>query len=124
MEKDVVDFLTEAINAVYKDIVVESYNFDLEEEVYDIELFHKDSKKTIRIGFRDNQKRRDFDVIPLHAMNAPLGLLEIFASFLGVYWNAKKKGQTMHESLSELVSDTLQEIAEKFKDEEEEKLVH
>lgn len=117
MEKEVRDFITEAVNAVYKNVVLENYNFDLKEEVYDIELYHKDSGKTIRIGFQDGAKRRNFDVIPLHAMNAPLGLIEIFTSMMRVYWDAKEKKQTMQESLSDLVSSVFEEL------EEEEKLV-
>lgn len=118
MEKEVRDFITEAVNAVYKNVVLENYSFDLKEEVYDIELYHKDSGKTIRIGFRDGGKKRNFDVIPLHAMNAPLGLIEIFTSMMSVYWNAKEKKQTMQESLSDMISSVLEEF-----EVEEEKLV-
>lgn len=118
MDAEIRDLLTQAIDAVYKDLKLESYSFDHEEETYDIEVFHTTTKKTIRIGFKDGGKRRDFDVIPLFVVNAPLGLIEIFVTFLKVYWHARDNHQTILESLSELVSDELVGI-----DTEEEKLV-
>jgi hypothetical protein len=115
---DIQLMLTDAVNGVYKDLVVESYNFNLEEESYDIELYHKTTNKKISIGFRDTKKRRDFDIIPLHAMNAPLSLIELFTAFLKVYWHAQEHQQTMQESLIELVDKELSEFQT-----EEEKLV-
>lgn len=120
MDSEVRDLLIQAIDAVYKDLKLEHYSFNEEEETYDIELFHKTSNKAIRIGFKDTGKRRDFDVIPLHAMNAPLALIEIFTTFLKVYWHAKDNEQTILESLSEMLKDEVTGLDL----EDEEKLVH
>jgi len=120
MDTEIRDLLIQAIDAVYKDLKLEHYSFNEEEETYDIELFHKTSRKVIRIGFKDSGQRRDFDVIPLHAVNAPLGLIEIFTTFLKVYWHAQDNHQTILESLSEMISDEVAGLDLK----DEEKLVH
>jgi hypothetical protein len=109
MNQEIQDLLEQAISAIYTDLKLESYNFDSEEEVYDIELTHLTANKKIRIGFKDGSKKRNFDVIPLHAMNAPLGLIEIFTTFLNVYWHAEEHNQTILESLSEMLSGEISE---------------
>lgn len=120
MEKDIKDFLTEAINATYKDLEIQNYKFDMTEELYDIGILHKPTKREIRIGFRDTDRRRDFDIIPLQIQNAPLGLIEIVTTFLQVYWYAKESEQTITEALLEMAS---AEVRNKYNDEDEEKLV-
>jgi hypothetical protein len=85
MDKDIKEFLTTAINSVYKDLEITSYTFDIDKERYGIELFHTTTERQIRIEFRDASKKRDFDVIPLQAQNAPLGLIEIITTFLKVF---------------------------------------
>jgi hypothetical protein len=107
--------LTQAIDNAYKDLQLNEMDFNTEEEYYEIQLTHTKSNRQISIALRDSQRQRDFDIIPLHAKNAPLGLIEIFTTFLHVFWHAKDNNNTMEESLIELINDD--------QDEEEEKLV-
>jgi hypothetical protein len=120
MRDETRELLVQAISALYRDLRLEKYSFDQESEIYDLELVHTKTDKVIRIGFRDKGKRRDFDVIPIQASNAPLGLIQIFTTFVHVYWHAEENNQSILESLSELVAD---EIAP-LDIEEEEKIVH
>jgi hypothetical protein len=113
------DFLTEAINASYKGLKITNYHFDLNEEKYDLDLLHTKTENNIRIGFRDSGKRRDFDIIPIQSQNAPLGLIQIFTTFITVLWHAEENDQTIEEALIELAGDELLELYEY----EEEKLV-
>lgn len=110
MKREITDFLTQAIDTAYRDLKLEHYSFDEATEAYDIQLTHTKSNKMIRIGFKDTAKKRDFDVIPIHSINAPLGLIEIFTTFLKVYWHAQENKQTIVESLATLVSDELEDL--------------
>jgi len=119
-EENIKDLLDQAISAIYTDLVVNDYNFDDAEETYDIELTHQKRDKKIRIGFRDIGKKRNFDMIPLYVVNAPLGLIEIFTTFVQVYWDSKENNRTIMESLSAMLTDEMSELDVKIK---EEKLV-
>jgi hypothetical protein len=119
-EENIKDLLDQAISAIYTDLVVNDYNFDDAEETYDIELTHQKRDKKIRIGFRDIGKKRNFDMIPLYVVNAPLGLIEIFTTFVQVYWDSKENKRTIMESLSAMLTDEMSELDVKIK---EEKLV-
>ena len=119
-EENIKDLLDQAISAIYTDLVVNDYNFDDAEETYDIELTHQKRDKKIRIGFRDIGKKRNFDMIPLYVVNAPLGLIEIFTTFVQVYWDSKENNRTIMESLSAMLTDEMSEVDVKIK---EEKLV-
>ena len=116
MDKDIKDFLTEAINTMYKDLAIQNYIFDTKEELYEIEILHTPTNRQIRIGFRDSDRRRDFEIIPLQTQNAPLGLIEIITTFLEVFWYAKENNQTITEALLEMAS---QEIVNIYLDDEE-----
>jgi hypothetical protein len=119
-EENIKDLLDQAISAIYTDLVVNDYNFDDAEETYDIQLTHQKRDKKIRIGFRDIGKKRNFDMIPLYVVNAPLGLIEIFTTFVQVYWDSKENNRTIMESLSAMLTDEMSELDVKIK---EEKLV-
>jgi hypothetical protein len=119
-EENIKDLLDQAISAIYIDLVVDDYNFDDAEETYDIELTHQKRDKKIRIGFRDVGKKRNFDMIPLYVVNAPLGLIEIFTTFVQVYWDSKENNRTIMESLAAMLTDEMSELDIKIK---EEKLV-
>ena len=108
--EDVKGLLEQAISALYVDLAIQDYSFDTEEEIYTIDLIHKPKNKKIHIGFRDSGKRRDFDVIPLNTVNAPLGLIEICLTFLRVYWDAQQKNQTILESLAEMLEEEVQDV--------------
>jgi hypothetical protein len=120
MDNEIKDFLTEAINTIYKDLDIQTYSFDTIEELYDIDILHKPTNRQIRIGFRDTDKKRDFDIIPLQTQNAPLGLIEIITTFLKVFWYAEESNQTITEALLELAA---QEVVNSYEEYEEEKLV-
>jgi hypothetical protein len=109
MDTEMRNLLTQAINASYKDLEITSCKFDSEEEYYKIDIHHKTTEKTIRISLRDTGKKRDFDVIPLQIQNAPLGLVQIFTTFLMVFWHAQDNCQTMKEALIELASDQFED---------------
>lgn len=119
-EENIKELLDQAISAVYTDLVVNDYNFDDAEETYDIELTHQKRDKKIRIGFRDIGKKRNFDMIPLYVVNAPLGLIEIFTTFVQVYWDSRANNRTIMESLAAMLTDEMSEPDVKIK---EEKLV-
>jgi hypothetical protein len=119
-EENIKDLLGQAISAIYTDLVVDEYNFDHTEETYDIEITHKKRNKKIRIGFRDVGKKRNFDMIPLYVVNAPLGLIEIFTTFVQVYWDSKENNRTIMESLAAMLTDEMSDLDIKIK---EEKLV-
>lgn len=119
-EENIKELLDQAISAVYTDLVVNDYNFDDAEETYDIELTHQKRDKKIRIGFRDIGKKRNFDMIPLYVVNAPLGLIEIFTTFVQVYWDSRANNRTIMESLAAMLTDEVSEFDVKIK---EEKLV-
>jgi hypothetical protein len=107
-EENIKELLEQAINAVYNNLTLDEYNFDEEAEVYDMELTNNiGNKKKIRVGFRDIGKKRNFDVIPLYVMNAPLGLVEIFTIFVQVYWDARENDRTIMESLAAMISDEI-----------------
>lgn len=120
MDTEIRQLLTQAINASYKDLEILSYKFDAKEEYYKLEIHHKTTEKAIRISFRDTGHKRDFDVIPLQTQNAPLGLIQIFTTFLMVFWHAQKHSQTLSEALIELASNK----SDHFDNNEEKKLVH
>jgi hypothetical protein len=119
-EENIKNLLDQAIQATYVDLELADYNFNEEEQAYDIELTHKKTNKTIRIGFRDKAKKRNFDLIPLYVVNAPLGLIEIFTTFVHVYWDSKQNNRTMMESLAAMVTDEMADLDIPIK---EEKLV-
>ncbi len=119
-EENIKNLLNQAIQATYVDLELADYNFNEEEQAYDIELTHKKTNKTIRIGFRDKAKKRNFDLIPLYVVNAPLGLIEIFTTFVHVYWDSKQNNRTMMESLAAMVTDEMADLDIPIK---EEKLV-
>lgn len=119
-EENIKELLDQAISAVYVDLVVDDYSFDDENETYDIEITHKKRDKKIRIGFRDVGKKRNFEMIPLFVVNAPLGLIEIFTTFVQVYWDAKDNDRTIMESLAAMLTDEMADLDVKIK---EEKLV-
>lgn len=119
-EENIKELLDQAISAIYVDLVVDDYSFDEDNETYDIELTHKQRDKKIRIGFRDSGKRRDFDVIPLNTFNAPLGLIEIFTTFVQIYWDSRENNRTVMESLAAMLTDEVADLDLKIK---EEKLV-
>jgi cytoskeletal protein RodZ len=119
-EENIKNLLDQAIQATYVDLELADYNFNEEEQTYDIELTHKKTNKTIRIGFRDKAKKRNFDLIPLYVVNAPLGLIEIFTTFVHVYWDSKQNNRTMMESLAAMVTDEMADLDIPIK---EEKLV-
>lgn len=123
MDKEIKDFLTTAVNSVYKDLEITNYKFDIDKERYDIDMLHTTTERQIRIGFRDASKRRDFDVIPLQVQNAPLGLIEIITTFLKVFWHANEKDQTITEALVELAQEEMLNKFDSDTDDEEEKLV-
>ena len=110
MDIEIRNLLTQAINASYKDLEIVSYKFDAKEEYYKLEIHHKTTEKVIRISFRDTGKKRDFDVIPLQIQNAPLALVQIFTTFLMVFWHAQENSQTLTEALLELASDQLNDL--------------
>jgi hypothetical protein len=110
MDAEIRNLLTQAINASYKDLEIVSYNFNDKEEYYKLEIHHKTTEKAIRISFRDTGKKRDFDVIPLQIQNAPLGLVQIFTTFLMVFWHAQEHSQTLTEALLELASHEFDEF--------------
>lgn len=110
MDAEIRNLLTQAINASYKDLEIVSYKFDSKEEYYKLEIHHKTTEKSIRISFRDTGQKRDFDVIPLQIQNAPLGLVQIFTTFLMVFWHAQEHSQTLTEALLELASDEFNEF--------------
>ncbi len=120
MRNEIIDFLTDAINSIYKDLKIQTYNFDTVEELYDIDILHTPTNRQIRIGFRDTDKKRDFDIIPLQTQNAPLGLIQIITTFLEVFWYAEESNKTITDALLEMAS---QEIVNKYQVDDEEKLV-
>lgn len=122
MRDDTKELLVQAISAVYRDLRLENYSFNKETEVYDLELLHTKTDKVIRIGFRDKGKKRDFDVIPIQASNAPLGLIQIFTTFVHVYWHAQENNQSILDSLGDLIEDEITSV--QMQEEEEEKIVH
>jgi hypothetical protein len=85
MNNEIKTLLEQAISTMYVNIIVEDYNFDTQDENYSIELTHTTGNRTIRIGCRDVGRKRNFDIIPINAINAPLGLIEIFTTFLAVF---------------------------------------
>jgi len=119
-EENIKELLDQAISALYVDLVVDEYSFDDENETYDIEISHKKRDKKIRIGFRDVGKKRNFEMIPLFVVNAPLGLIEVFTTFVQVYWDAKANNRTIMESLAAMITDEIGNINLEI---EEEKLV-
>jgi hypothetical protein len=120
-KENIKELLEQAISAVYNNLTLDEYSFDEEAEVYDMELTNNiGNKKKIRIGFRDVGKKRNFDIIPLYVMNAPLGLVEIFTTFVQVYWDARENNRTIMESLAAMLTDEMSELDLKIK---EEKLV-
>jgi hypothetical protein len=118
-DQKIKDFLTQAINASYKDLTLTNYELNLNEEKYLLDLLHTKTERNIRIGFHDSARKRDFDIIPIQSHNAPLGLIQIFTTFITVLWHAEENNQTIEESLLALATDELKDLY----DYEEEKLV-
>lgn len=110
MKEDIKGFLEQAVNASYKGLVLKKYNFDAQEEFYEIHWTHEDGKRDISIGLRDVSRRRDFDVIPIQARNAPLGLIEIYTTFLQVLWFANDNDVTFETALLSLANDVSNEF--------------
>ena len=104
MNKDVISFLQQAINGSYKNLEIQHCKVDTNEQLYDLHLLHGETDREIHIGFRDSGKRRDFEIIPLQAQNAPLGLIEIYTTFLNVWWHSEENNITFEEALVNLAS--------------------
>lgn len=105
MKEDIKGFLEQAVNASYKGLLLKHYNFNTTEELYEIHWTHAEGDRDISIGLRDVSKRRDFDVIPIQVRNAPLGLIEIYTTFLQVLWFANDNDVTFETALLSLAND-------------------
>jgi hypothetical protein len=114
MDDNLKDFLTQAVDATYKGLELKHYDFDTNTEKYDIHWYHTDTDRDISIALRDSGKRRDFDVIPLQAHNAPLGLIEIYTTFLQVFWFSHDNKVTFEEALIQLASSVAEDLDKEF----------
>jgi hypothetical protein len=109
MNKDVISFLQQAIDGSYKSLEIKHCQVDTEKEIYDLYLLHGETNREIHIGFRDSGKRRDFEIIPLQTKNAPLGLIQIYTTFLNVWWHSQENHITFEEALVDLAHDAMNE---------------
>jgi hypothetical protein len=109
MNKDVINFLQQAIDGSYKSLEIKHCQVDSEKEIYDLYLLHEETNREIHIGFRDSGKRRDFEIIPLQTQNAPLGLIQIYTTFLNVWWHSQENNITFEEALVDLAHDAMDE---------------
>jgi len=109
MNKDVISFLQQAIDGSYKRLEIKHCKVDTEKEIYDLYLLHAETNREIHIGFRDSGKRRDFEIIPLQTQNAPLGLIQIYTTFLNVWWHSQENNLTFEEALVDLAHDAMNE---------------